>query len=72
MAHVQCPVGERGAVVEGVQGLALILLQQRVVQIQRLPPLEHIRLPRRQPRPHGKARLGQIDGLVVVHFYVSS
>ena len=67
MAHVQCAVGERRAVVEVEEGLALIFLEQLVVHVLLLPPGQHLRLPLGQTRPHGEVGLGQIDGLVVVH-----
>ena len=67
VAHVEAAVGERRAVVKGEAGLALILLQQLVVEVHVLPALEHLRLPLGQTRPHGEVGLGQIDGLVVIH-----
>ena len=67
MAHVQRAVGERRAVVEVEEGLALILLEQLVVHVLLLPPGQHLRLPLGQARPHGEVGLRQIDGLVVVH-----
>ena len=67
MAHVQAAVGERRAVMQGEAGLALVLLQQLVVEVHVLPALEHFRLPLGQARPHGEVGLGQIDGLVVIH-----
>ena len=67
MAHVQRAVGERRAVVEVEEGLALILLEQLVVHVLLLPPGQHFRLPLGQARPHGEVGLRQIDGLVVVH-----
>ena len=67
VTHVQRAVGERRAVVQREQGLALVLLQQLVVEVDLLPVLEHLRLPLGQARPHGEVGLGQIDGLVVIH-----
>ena len=67
VAHVEAAVGERRAVVKGEAGLALVLLQQLVVEVHVLPALEHLRLPLGQTRPHGEVGLGQIDGLVVIH-----
>ena len=67
MTHVQGAVGEGRAVVEGEQGLALVLLQQLVVKVQLLPVAQHLRLPLGQARPHGKAGLGHIQRLFVLH-----
>ena len=67
-AHVDGPVGERGAVVEVEEGLALVLFEELMVEVLRLPALEHLRLPLGQSRPHGEVRLRQADGFVVVHF----
>ena len=67
VAHVQRAVGERRAVVEVEQGLALVLLQQLVVEVELLPVLEHVRLALGQARPHGKAALGHIQCLLVLH-----
>ena len=53
-------------------GLALVFLQQLIVQIHVVPALEHLRLPLGQTGPHGKFSLGEIDGLVVVHISCSS
>ena len=67
VTHVQRAVGERRAVVQREQGLALVLLQQLVVEVDLLPVLEHIRLALGQARPHGKAALGHIQCLFVLH-----
>ena len=67
VAHVQGAVGEGRAVVEGEQRLALVLLQQLVVKVQLLPIAQHLRLPLGQARPHGKAGLGHIQRLFVLH-----
>ena len=67
VAHVQGAVGEGRAVVEGEQGLSLVLLQQLVVKVQLLPIAQHLRLPLGQARPHGKAGLGHIQRLFVLH-----
>ena len=67
VAHVQGAVGEGRAVVQGKQGLALILFQQLVIQVQLLPVLEHLRLPLGQPRPHGKAALAHVQCAFVLH-----
>ena len=67
VAHVQGAVGEGRAVVEGEQGLALVLLQQLVVKVQLFPVAQHLRLPLGQARPHGKAGLGHIQRLFVLH-----
>ena len=67
VAHVQGAVGEGRAVVEGEQGLALVLLQQLVVKVQLLPIAQHLRLPLGQARPHGKAGLRHIQRLFVLH-----
>ena len=66
VAHVQGAVGEGRAVVEGEQGLALVLLQQLVVKVQLLPIAQHLRLPLGQTRPHGKVGFGQMDGCIVI------
>ena len=66
-SHVDGPVGERGAVVEIEEELALVFLEKLVVDILRLPALQHLRLPLGQARPHGETGLRQVDGLVVVH-----
>ena len=67
-SHVDGPVGERGAVVEVEEGLALVLFEELVVDVLVLPALEHLRLPLGQSRPHGEVGLRQADGFVVVHF----
>ena len=67
VTHVQRTVGERRAVVQGEQGLALVLLQQLVVEIQLFPMLQHLRLTRGQAGAHGKAALGHIQCLLVLH-----
>ena len=67
VAHVQSAVGEGRAVVQGEAGLALVLLQQLMIQVQLLPVLEHLRLPLGQARPHGKAALGHVQRLFVLH-----
>ena len=61
MAHVQRAVGERRAVVQGEQGLALVLLQQLVVEVDLLPVLQHVRLALGQARTHGEAALGHVQ-----------
>ena len=72
VAHVQVAVGEGRAVVEGEEGLALVLLQHLVVQVHVVPALEHVGLPLGQTGSHGEVGLGEIDGLVVVHVSCSS
>ena len=67
VTHVQGAVRERRAVVQGEAGLALVLLQQLMIQVQLLPVLEHLRLPLGQARPHGKAALGHVQRLFVLH-----
>ena len=67
VTHVQAAVGEGGAVVQGEAGLALVLLQQLVIEVHVVPALEHPRLPVGQTGPHGEVGLGQVDGLVVIH-----
>ena len=67
VTHVQRAVGERRAVMEVEQGLALVLLQQLVIEVDLLPVLEHLRLPLGQTRPHGKAALGHVQCLFVFH-----
>ena len=54
------------------RGLALVLPEQLVVQVQIVPVLEHVGLPLGQAGPHGEVGLGQVDGLVVVHGSCSS
>ena len=68
VAHVQRAVGERRAVMQVEQRLTLVLLQQFVVKIQLLPVLEHIRLALGKAGAHGKAALGHIQCLFVLHF----
>ena len=72
VAHMQVAVGERRAVVEGEERLALVLLQHLVVQVHIVPALEHVGLPLGQTGPHGEVGLGEIDGLIVVHVSCSS
>ena len=72
VAHVQGAVRERRAVMQVEQGLALVLFEHLVVDVLVLPAPQHLRLPLGQARPHGEVRLGQIDGLVVVHVSISS
>ena len=67
VAHVQRAVGERRAVVQGEQGLALVLLQQLVIEVDLLPVLQHVRLALGQAGPHGKAALGHVQRLFVFH-----
>ena len=67
VAHMQRAVGERRAVVQGEQGLALVLLQQLVVEVDLLPVLQHVRLALGQAGTHGKAALGHVQGLFVFH-----
>ena len=67
VAHVQVAVGERGTVVQGEAGLALILLQHLVVQIHLFPALEHLRLAHGQTRAHGEAGLRHVERLFVLH-----
>ena len=67
VAHVQRAVGERRAVVEGEQGLALVLLQQLIVKVQLFPVLQHLRLAGGQAGAHGKAAFGHIQCLLVLH-----
>ncbi len=69
-SHMNGPVGERGAVVEVEKGLALVLLEKLVVDVFRLPALQHLRLPLGQARPHGEVGLREIDGFVVVHWVI--
>ena len=69
VAHVQGAVGEGRAVVQGEEGLALVLLQQFLVDVLLLPASEHLRLPLGQTCPHGEVGLRQIDGLVVIHIF---
>ena len=67
VAHVQRAVGERRAVMEGEQGLALVLLQQLVIEVDLLPVLQHVRLALGQAGAHGKAALGHVQRLFVFH-----
>ena len=67
VTHVQRAVGERRAVMEGEQGLALVLLQQLVIEVDLLPVLQHIRLALGKASPHGKAALGHVQRLFVFH-----
>ena len=67
VAHVQAAVGEGRAVMEGKPGLALVLFQQFVVDVDLLPALQHFRLAGGQTGPHGEVGLRQVNGLVVVH-----
>ena len=60
-------VGVGGAVVEDETGLALVTLYHLVVETLGLHGGEHLRLPLGKPRPHGKVRLGKMNGVVVVH-----
>ena len=69
-AHVDAAVGEGRAVVEVEERLALVLFEKLMVDVLGLPAPQHLRLPLGQARPHGKFGLGEIDGLVVVHFCV--
>ena len=71
-AHVDGAVGEGRAVVEGEKGLALVFLQELMIEVLGLPTPQHLRLPLGQARPHGEFGLGKIDGLVVVHIRDSS
>ena len=67
VAHVQRAVGERRAVVQGKEGLALVLLEQLVVKIELLPVLQHVRLAHRQTAAHREARLVHVECLFVFH-----
>ena len=69
-AHMDVAVGEGGAVVESEAGLPLVFLEELMVEVHVLPALQHPRLPGRQARPHGKLRLRQVDGLVIIHLPV--
>ena len=52
---------------EGKPGLALVLFQQFVVDVDLLPALQHFRLAGGQTGSHGEVGLRQVNGLVVVH-----
>ena len=65
--HVQVAVGEGRAVVQDEGGLALVLLEQQVVDVDLVPVLEHGRLTLRQPGAHGKIGLWCDDGVFVIH-----
>ena len=67
MTHMKVAVGERRAIVQVEEGLALVLFQKLVIKILLFPTLEHLRLPLGQARPHGKVGFRQINGLVVIH-----
>ena len=60
MTHVQRAVGERRAVMQREQGLAVVFLQKLVVKIEFFPVLEHIRLAHRKTAAHRKARLRHV------------
>ena len=66
MTSVQQPVGIGRAVVKHERLGVGPLSQRRVIQLHLLPPLLRMRLVLRQPRPHGKVGLGQVQRLLVV------
>ena len=73
-AHVDVAVGVGRAVVQHIAGLALVVLDQFLVQMVGVPLLEHLRLFFGQTRPHVKQGLGQVDRAVVIlwHWYLHS
>ena len=66
MAHVNVAVGKRRSVVQGEQGLALILLQLLVIKIQLFPVLQHLGLALRKTGPHGKIGLREVQRCIIV------
>ena len=66
VAHVDVAVGERRSVVQGEQGLALVLLQLQVIEIHLIPAPEHLGLPLRKTGAHGKIGFRQIQCLIII------
>ena len=67
MAHVERAVRERRAVVQGEAGLAVVFLEQLVVEVHVVPLLEHIRLAHRQAAAHREAGFAHVERLFVFH-----
>ena len=65
VTHVDVAVGERRAVMKIEQGLALVLLEHFVINIELLPVPEHLGLALGKSRSHGELGLGQIQSRVV-------
>ena len=70
-AHVDVAVCIRRAVVQDKLGLAVVVLDQVVVQVVLLPILQHGGLLLGQTGTHLKQSLGQIQGTVVLRFVLS-
>ena len=66
VAHMDGTVGKGRAVVKVEAGLALVLLEHLVVDVQLLPALEHLRLPGGQPGAHGEVGLGKVQRCVKI------
>ena len=73
VAHVDRAVGERRAVVQVEEGLALVLLEHLIVYVELLPGLEHLRLAFRKACSHRKVGLRQIQSGIVIswHSFIS-
>ena len=65
-AHVDVAVGEGRAVVQDELRLALVFLEDGVVEVVVVPALEHVRLALRQGGAHREIGFRKIDGFVVV------
>ena len=66
MTHMDGAVGEGRAVVKVEAGLALVLLEHLVVDVQLLPVPEHLRLPGGQPGTHGEVGFGKVQRCVKI------
>ena len=69
--HVDIAVCVRRAVVQDKLGLAVVVLDQVVVQVVLLPILQHGGLLLRQTGTHLKQSLGQVQGTVVLRLILS-
>ena len=66
VAHMDGTVGEGRAVMKVEAGLALVLLEHLVVDVQLFPAPEHLRLSGRQARAHGEVGLGKVQRCVKI------
>ena len=67
VAHVDVAVGVRGAVVEDPHATTRSKLPEFLIDLPLLPRAKNLRLSFREARLHGKGRLGQVEGRLVVH-----
>ena len=65
--HVNIAVGEGRAVMQNERGLALILFQQKGIDIDFVPVFQHTRLTGRQTGTHREVGLRGDDGIFIIH-----